>query len=122
MTELLPCPFCGDTDQLPVYDDERKIWVIDCGECPASVIGSIEGTAVAAWNRRVNLPNKHSETNEQRLERELPAFKESAEKYVRECTPEKATQILDNLGITTQNPSHTPSLNCQCESCMRHLY
>lgn len=23
---------------------------------------------------------------------------------------------------TSQNSSHTPNLNCQCESCMRHLY
>lgn len=52
IADLLPCPFCGDADQLPVYDDYKKLWVIDCGACPASVFGSIVGTAIAAWNTR----------------------------------------------------------------------
>lgn len=38
-----------------------------------------------------------SKTNEQRLERELPAFKKAVEKFTRECTPEQAKNIVGKI-------------------------
>lgn len=50
-------------------------------------------------------PNKHTGTNEERLERGLPAFKKAAGEYTAKATktPESARKALVDSGIYTQN-------------------
>ncbi len=49
---LKPCPFCGDDDLLPIYDDSAKVWAIQCLECSASIDGMTADDVIKAWNRR----------------------------------------------------------------------
>jgi Lar family restriction alleviation protein len=54
--ELLPCPFCGDTESLMVDHMEgtvrRPAYRILCDNCGASTNYSDRGDHVEEWNRR----------------------------------------------------------------------
>jgi len=58
MPELLPCPFCGDTD-IFIEPDERGSggqWCspihVGCTKCQAEQCADEESDAITAWNRR----------------------------------------------------------------------
>lgn len=57
LTNLLPCPFCGDDDLLPMRLSS-ELWEVYCdfGECPArpTAYGRTEAEAIVKWNTRVN--------------------------------------------------------------------
>lgn len=58
MNELMPCPFCGRTDNLHFerYQCDGLWWgYIECTECVCSgPVGKLKKDAIDAWNRRVN--------------------------------------------------------------------
>jgi len=53
--KLLPCPFCGDTEEVETrYQD--KAWRVHCGSCGGCAYGwETEGQAIATWNARPKL-------------------------------------------------------------------
>jgi len=54
VSDLLPCPFCGEVASLRLFDrlSAPEAWVV-CGRCNASSGWySTEERAIAAWNRR----------------------------------------------------------------------
>ena len=55
MDVLLPCPFCGDTEEVGTRYDQ-KAWRVHCGACGGCAYGwETEGQAIATWNTRDNL-------------------------------------------------------------------
>lgn len=59
MSELLPCPFCGNEAALYDYDTESGEWPIVCGNlgCGANTISSHSREhAAEKWNRRAPVP------------------------------------------------------------------
>jgi len=67
VTELLDCPFCGDSvdihDSDTVYPTNRIKTIWQCGclnpECCASVLGESREHALELWNTRSNQTLKH---------------------------------------------------------------
>lgn len=58
MTALLPCPFCGEVDELyPGYRGwgEGKPYQIDCVGCGIEFTPREGMDVIAAWNRRTNI-------------------------------------------------------------------
>jgi len=64
--ELMPCPFCGGTEQLSVVGfgieradetPEDRSHAVVCDECGGSgAERTPRSAAIAAWNRRASLP------------------------------------------------------------------
>lgn len=54
MSELKPCPFCGERETLkPWQADAIEYWTVICESCVAEGPTSItEAEAIAAWNAR----------------------------------------------------------------------
>lgn len=71
MSDLLPCPFCGNSATIyhdTSSDHERQwTWGVNCddwGDCGASITGAASRDAViAVWNRRKMAPVAHSHRN-----------------------------------------------------------
>lgn len=59
--KLLPCPFCGDVEDLSchhMHDDPRYNFIVKCDNCGAeSTDWGTEADAVKAWNRRAPDPD-----------------------------------------------------------------
>lgn len=51
MTNLIPCPFCGSSDDLHEFDE----WGL-CGDCGARGPISVNGAAGELWNTRARDP------------------------------------------------------------------
>jgi Lar family restriction alleviation protein len=86
MTELKPCPFCGDDEELRVCQPPhmRGHWVAHCGACGGEMQAESENGAIAGWNTR------HSVTDEGLVERSeiIAAFEKDDEMHRRlfSCT------------------------------------
>lgn len=55
--ELRACPFCGD--EPVVTKSSQEEWWVECDNCrdhTASVLRESEAEAIAAWNRRAEVP------------------------------------------------------------------
>lgn len=63
---LLPCPFCGDDDILPVYEDSHHAWNLCCGVCGARIEAATESEAIEHWNTRPD-PRTCAESQTDRL-------------------------------------------------------
>ncbi len=58
MTELKPCPFCGNDAVL--YEEYEGGWVIECKVCFVKIWRkNSKKAAIKAWNRRAN--NDHTD-------------------------------------------------------------
>lgn len=58
-SELMPCPFCGDTDvQIEPYLGSGTYYQVRCCGCRSGGPFDFNGDAVAAWNRRVSQPSE----------------------------------------------------------------
>lgn len=57
MAGLKPCPFCGDSFQRVINDNQTSFVV--CRECEATgpIVVGADGGAIAAWNRRAAAAN-----------------------------------------------------------------
>ena len=60
MTELKPCPFCGNNlnAQCPldtIYPDNRELtlWQVTCNDCGVMMLGESKEDAIASWNARI---------------------------------------------------------------------
>ncbi len=56
--ELLPCPFCGNTDDFegsPFPNGSHTSWIVRCGvpHCSAELIGETPEDVIDRWNRRI---------------------------------------------------------------------
>lgn len=62
MSELKPCPFCGnraylfsvDEEGCCINEDEADAWAVRCGKCSARMCEMIKEVVIDEWNRRVN--------------------------------------------------------------------
>jgi Lar family restriction alleviation protein len=54
LTDLKPCPFCGETHALTVDDLAGDDWYVECGACKVQqhAIYPTCDAAIVAWNRR----------------------------------------------------------------------
>lgn len=61
MTQLKPCPFCGnrayiypvDEEGCVCHDSEAEYWAVRCGTCTASIHEILRDMVVDAWNARI---------------------------------------------------------------------
>ena len=58
MTEIKPCPFCGEQAEI-FLDDKDMIFatpctIVRCKRCPANTRSYFRETAIEAWNRRAD--------------------------------------------------------------------
>lgn len=62
MTELKPCPFCGESDQETLMiehlrgTERRPAYRVVCDNCGASTGYSDRGDHIEIWNKRVGVP------------------------------------------------------------------
>lgn len=58
MTELKPCPFCGDKPTVKMHKNRYSDWwIVSCPKCHITQTGNAHEfrfEAVEAWNRRAN--------------------------------------------------------------------
>ena len=56
MSELKPCPFCGNEDNLKRYDNGFDYYWIECGDCGCCTEGKegSEGNGIKNWNTRAD--------------------------------------------------------------------
>lgn len=62
MSDLKPCPFCGNRayiiyldEELEecAYESEIEFYMIKCGSCSGNVLDSDRDAAILAWNSRI---------------------------------------------------------------------
>ena len=54
MSELKPCPFCGESDQPSLTHEGDRGWIVTCHDCGSEVNQEWvkASDAIAAWNTR----------------------------------------------------------------------
>lgn len=58
-SELMPCPFCGDTDvQIEPYLGSGTYYQVRCGGCRCGGPIGFHYEVVDEWNRRVSKPSE----------------------------------------------------------------
>lgn len=81
VTPLLPCPFCGDADEVELDSDDASVWV-HCGGCgasgPTTLVGCrefddmaeevitalLDREAAEMWNERKTSTSKQEDEGE----------------------------------------------------------
>jgi hypothetical protein len=91
MSELKPCPFCGDEGDVGCYD--KKSWTAECSnpDCFCSAENSFwdKESAEKVWNTR---------PLEAKLEQENAQLRESAEMHIADCN-----DMLKRLGRANED-------------------
>lgn len=67
MTELKPCPFCGNNAHITYWgkmlnnletDEMEDYYTVSCVKCDATISGNDETDVITRWNNRLPIPKK----------------------------------------------------------------
>lgn len=69
MTDLLPCPFCGNQDIILRHAPLGEPPFIHCNKCSLTKIGLTLNLLLQWWNTRADISDKHSEDDSPKARR-----------------------------------------------------
>jgi hypothetical protein len=98
--DLLPCPFCGNTQD--DFEDspfgKPGCYVVRCGNpnCNADVVGKTPEDAIKKWNRRTNATARHTPQDMRKMAEQLKSKTTGGEYYrIYNCMYQAADMLRD---------------------------